>query len=104
MGIITIETKTNGYKAESLQEMITRFEKVAADLFPGCTVSHFYYGDHLDMADLMVRPGDYAHFHIRASGVRLNGYAGMDEDCRKYEKLTYNDELFDGKLIELAGF
>lgn len=104
MGIITIETKTNGYKAEGLQEMITRFEKVAADLFPGCTVSHFYYGDELDMADIGLRPGDYAHFNITAKRVSLCGYAGRNEDVKKWETMTYNDELFNGKLIELAGF
>ena len=104
MAFISTETKTNGYKAEGLQKMITRFEKVAADLFPGCTVKHFYYGDNLDAADLIVRPGDYAHFDIYKSSVRLNGYSGLDEDCRKYKMLTHNDELFAGKLIELAGF
>lgn len=99
---IKIKTKTNGYTADGLQGIIAKFEKAAAILFPGCTIEHFYYGDRLDMADIMVRPGDYAHFNIYASSVRLNGYTGTDEDCRKYEKLTYNDELYDGKLMELA--
>lgn len=102
MNTIKIETKTNGYTAEGLQEIIAKFEKAAAKLFPGCTVSHFYYGDRLDMADLIVRPGDYAHFNIYASSVRLNGYAGMNDDCRKYEMLTWNDELYEGKLMELV--
>ena len=101
---IKIETKTNGYKAEGLQEMISRFEKVAADLFPGCTVSHFYYGDYLDMVDLGIGNGNYAHFNIAANRVSLNGYTGMDEDVRKWESMTHNDECFNGKLIELAGF
>jgi hypothetical protein len=104
MNNIKIETKTNGYKAEGLQEMISRFEKVAADLFPGCTVSHFYYGDHLDMADIGIGNGNYAHFNITAKRVSMNGLTGMAEDVRKWESMTYNDELYDGKLIELAGF
>ena len=102
MNTIKIETKTNGYKAEGLQTMISKFEKVAAELFPGCTVSHFYYGDHLDMADLIVRPGDVCHFNITANRVSINGYAGTDEDVSKWERMTYRDELFDGKLLELA--
>ena len=54
MKTIKIETKTNGYKAEALQEMIAKFEKAAEILFPGCTVRHFYYGDYLDMADILL--------------------------------------------------
>lgn len=99
---INIETKTNGYKAEGLQEMIAVFNKVAEKLFPGCNVSHFYYGDHLDMADLFIRPGDYGHFDIRANSVRMNGLACMNEDLPKLESMTFNDELYDGKLKELA--
>lgn len=99
---IKIETKTNGYKAEALQPIIAKFEKVAADIFPGCTISHFYYGDSIDMVDLIVRPGDYAHFHIYKNSVRLNGYCGTDDDVAKFKSMTHGDELFDGKLMELA--
>lgn len=101
---IKIETKTNGYEAETLQEMIERFNKVAADMFPGCTVSHFYYGDLLDMADIGIGSVNYAHFNIYPNRVSLCGYAGENEDVRKWELMTHNDELYDGKLIELAGF
>ena len=104
MNTITIKTKTNGYKAEGLQEMIRRFEKVAADLFPGCTVEHFYYGDYLDMADIIIGNGNYCHFNITAKRVSMNGLTGMPEDVRKWESMTYRDELYNGKLIELAGF
>lgn len=104
MTFITVETKTNGYKAEGIQVMITRFEKVASDLFPGCTVSHFYYGDYLDMADIEIRPGSCAHFNIYENRVSFCGYAGIHEDVIKWESMTYNDELYDGKLLELAGF
>lgn len=104
MNIINVETKTNGYEAKGIQEMICRFEKVAADLFPGCTVSHFYYGDYLDMAAIRIGEGDHAYFNIYKSRVSLCGYAGKSEDVRKWESMTHNDELYDGKLIELAGF
>ena len=102
MNGIKIETKTNGYKAEGLQEMISKFEKVAAKLFPGCTVSHFYYGDYLDMADIGIGNCNYCHFNIRANRVSINGYTAMSEDVRKFESMTYNDELYNGKLLELA--
>lgn len=102
MESIKIETKTNGYKAEGLQDIISKFERVAANLFPGCTLSHFYYGDFLDMADIGIGEGNYAHFNITAKRVSLTGYAGMSKDVRKWESMTYNDELYDGKLMELA--
>ena len=81
---------------------IAKFEKVAAILFPGCTVSHFYYGDHLDLADIGIGNGNYAHFNITAKRVSLNGYTGLSEDVKKWESMTVNDELYDGKLIDLA--
>lgn len=99
-----ITTKTNGYRAEGLQDMKAAFEKAAAVLFPDCEISHFYYGDHLDMADIGLGDGNYAHFDIRATGVRLNGYcAKTNELARNYEKLTHGDELYNGRLFELAG-
>lgn len=100
---ITIETKTNGYKAPTIQHMIARFEKVAAALFPGSTVRHFYYGDHLDMADVLLSTGDYGYFNITANRVSFNSHTcSTDEIFRKFQSMTYNDELFDGKLIELS--
>ncbi len=101
---INIETKTNGYKAEGLQTMIARFEKVAADIFPGCTVAHFYYGDELDFAAIIVRHGTACSFNITANRVSIGSYGGSDEEVKKWESMTYRDELFNGKLIELAGF
>lgn len=71
---ITVETKSNGYKAEGIQSMIGKFETAAAQLFPGCTVRHFYYGDALDMADVVLEPGRYAHFNVTAKRVSLCGY------------------------------
>ena len=56
MNNVTVVTKSNGYKAEGIQNMIGKFNKAAARLFPGCTVHHFYYGDSLDMADVVLGP------------------------------------------------
>ena len=101
MSSIKVETKTNGYQAVGLQDLIAKFEKVAGKLFPGCTVSHFYYGDHCDMADLIIGD-DYAHFCIYSTRVSLTGYTCSDINLRKFESMTYRDELYDGKLLELA--
>lgn len=81
---ITIETKSNGYKAEEIQNMIGKFEKAAEQLFPGCTVRNFYYGDSLDMADMVLKPGRYAHFSITARRVRLCGYTCSSEELEKF--------------------
>lgn len=99
---ITTLTKTNGYQAAGLQDLIAKFEKVAGKLFPGCTVSHFYYGDHCDMADLFIGD-DYAHFCIYATRVSLNGYTcSTNNTLKKFESMTLRDELYDGKLLQLA--
>lgn len=102
MNSIHIETKTNGYQAGTLQPMIGRFEKVAAMLFPGCTVRHFYYGDDLDMADIVLDNGDYGYFNITENRVSFNSHCGHSETIRKMESMTYRDECFNGKLIELS--
>lgn len=99
---IKVETKSNGYKAEGIQSMIGKFEKAAAQLFPGCTVRHFYYGDSLDMADVVLEPGRYAHFNVTAKRVSLCGYTCSSEDLEKFGSMTHNDELYDGKLLEPA--
>ena len=102
---IKVEIKTNGYEAEGIQGMIGVFEKVVADLFPGCLVRHFYYGDHIDMADIILgEPGkaNYAHFNITAKRVSLTGYSLTDEQLKKCESLTHNDECYEGKLFTLA--
>ena len=99
---IKIETKTNGYKAEGLQEMISKFEKVAGHLFQDCTVRHFYYGDHLDMVDIILESGSYGQFNLTAKRVSFNGHTCTTEEHGKFTMMTHNDELYDGKLLELA--
>lgn len=99
---IKTETKTNGYEAAEVQSMIGKFEKAAARLFPGCTVRHFYYGDHLDMADVVLGAGHYAHFNLTAKRVSLGGYTCSSEELEKFGSMTHNDELYPGKLFEIA--
>ena len=99
---IKIETKTNGYKAEGLQEMISKFEKVAGLLFPDCTVRHFYYGDHLDMVDIILDSGSYGYFNLTAHRVSFNSHTCKEDEYKRFTMMTHRDELFDGKLLELA--
>ncbi len=71
-------------------------------MFPDGTMNHFYYGDHLDMADILLEPGRYAHFNVSANRVSLCGYTCSDDDLKKFESLTYRDECYNGKLLEIA--
>ena len=102
MKTITVETTDNGYKAEAIQTMIHKFEKAAAFLFPGCTVRHFYYGETLDMADVVLGPGRYAHFNITAKRVSLCGYECNSADLEQFGGMTHNDECFEGNLLDLV--
>ena len=102
MNNVTVVTKSNGYKAEGIQNMVGKFNKAAARLFPGCTVHHFYYGDSLDMADVVLGPGQYAHFNITARRVSLCGYACISENLDKFGSMTHKDEIYNGKLLEIT--
>lgn len=102
MNEIKIEIKDNGYKAEAIQIVIRKFNKAAAFLFPGCTVRHFYYGDTLDMADVVLGPGRYAHFNITAKRVSLCGYECSSTELEQFGGMTLNDECFKGDLLELV--
>ncbi|MBR3019994.1 MAG: hypothetical protein IKH57_23450 [Clostridia bacterium] len=97
-----IETKTNGYEAKTIQAMIKNFETAAARLFPECLIRHFYYGDYLDMADIILESGHYAHFNIAEKRVSLCGYSCSDEELKKFQRMTYKDECYKGRLLELA--
>lgn len=99
---MTTETKTNGYTAETIQEMIKIVEKVAEKFFPFCKIQHFYYGDYVDMATIVLKPGEYAHFNICSDRVSLCGYTCSMENLRNFESMTYKDECYDGKLLELV--
>jgi hypothetical protein len=94
--------KTNGFTAEDEQDMIYKFERAAEKLFPDCTINHFYYGNHLDMADLLIAPRGYAHFNITKNRVSLCGYTCSSENLAKLGSLTYRDECYNGRLFELA--
>ena len=97
-----ITTKSNGYAAEALQEMIAVFNRAAEKTFGDCTVRHFYFGDSVDMADIILPNKNYGQFNICKNRVSFNGHSATIENLIKFRALTFNDELFDGKLLEIA--
>lgn len=98
---MTITTVTNGFVADRIQKMLEVFEKAAEKLFPECEVEHFFYGDKISMTDLRLASGHYAHFTISENRVGLSGYTCSYEELKAFESLTYRDELYNGKLMQL---
>ena len=102
---ITIATKTNGYKAEKLQNMISRFNKAVKLLWKHetVTVEHFYYGDECDMITIHTENG-YAHFNLTQKRVALTGLsASNDVEYNLFKELTYRDGFYTGNLLAIAG-
>lgn len=97
-------TKTNGFKAEGLQELIAIFDKAAENIFGDCSVEHFYYGDNVDMVDIILPDKHYAHFTITKKRVSFHGHTCTWEEYDKFTQLTFNDELYtaNGRLLEIA--
>ena len=102
--MMTIETKTNGYKADELQELIKVFNTATEKLFGDCHIEHFYYGDSLDMISVRLSNNNYGHFNLSAKRVSFNGHDCSKDEFNKFIQLTYNDDLFDlnGRLLETA--
>ena len=102
---MTVNTKANGYEATGLQKMIAVFDRAAQKLFPDCDVEHFYYGDTIDMVDVRLAPGKYAHFNLTSKRGSLNGYTCSREALEKFKSMTYRDELYTSKsrLFAIAG-
>lgn len=102
---ITVTTKTNGYKAEKLQNMIHRFDKAVKILWERgtVTVEHFYYGDDIDMVTIHTEKG-YAHFNITQKRVALNGLSASDDiEYNLFKELTYRDGCYTGNLLGITG-
>ena len=99
-----IITKTNGYEiGKELQAMIERFDRAVEKLFGDevKAIEHFYYGDKLDMLTVRLHGKSYGQFNITAKRVSFNGHTCRMDEYKRFEMLTYNDECFNGKLMEV---
>ena len=98
-----ITTKTNGYTiGNELNTMKEKFEYAANTIFPNWEVEHFYYGNKLIMTTIRGNGCEYADFNITANRVSFNGHTLSRTNYKKCELLTHNDELYNGKLLELC--
>lgn len=99
-----ITTQTNGYMVGAkLEEMIKRFENAVSKLFGShaIKIEHFYYGDKLDMLTVKLKNKHYGQFNLTAKRVSFNGHSCSFAELETFEMLTYNDECYNGKLLEL---
>lgn len=102
--IMKITTKANGYMVGTeLEAMIKRFENAVDKLFGShaSEIEHFYYGDKLDMVTVRLVNGNYGDFNLSAKRVSYTGCTCSHAESKTFEMLTYNDELYKGKLLEL---
>ena len=96
-----VKITDNGYNAVELWPMMRTFETAVRVYFPTAEVRHFYYGDTLDMVDVVLSNGNYAHFNLSKNRVSLNGYTASHNELEAFKNLTYNDECYDGKLPDI---
>lgn len=99
-----ITTKTNGYEiSKELKTMIDRFNSAVVKLFGSRvkSIEHFYYGDKLDMLTVKLNNKSYGQFNLSAKRVSFNGHTCSFAEYETFGMLTYNDELYNGKLLEL---
>ena len=96
-----LTVKTNGYKAEELQDLIEAFNEAGKDLFgDGGEIVHFYYGDFLDMITVTTPGGGYGHFNLSKNRISFNGHCCDIGEYDKFTRMTYNDELFRGGVVK----
>ena len=92
----------NGFTAKDLQENITKFNNYVKKQFPDCVIEHFYYGENVDMVDVFLpysdTPRDYANFTITRHRIALTGYGCHNDNLKKFERCTLNDELYVGAI------
>lgn len=101
---MTRTVKTNGFKAEGIQEMIGIFEKALGTLFDNVIeIEHFYYEETLDMCAVYLPDGYHGFFHITKNRVSFTGYRCQLDDLLKFERLTHNDECYKNELMDIAG-
>ncbi len=84
-------TKTNGFNITiSFANLIKETERKAIEVFGNdlLMIKHFYYGENLDMFDIVLKDKNYGHFNIYANGkVHFNGHTCTREQCDKFYKL-----------------
>lgn len=89
-----IRIKTNGYEITKKHKvLIEKWENFIYEYLDVAFIDHFYYGDKLDMALVMLMNGNYGYFSITENCIGFNGYT-----CEHHEYLIFE------KSIEISKF
>lgn len=83
-------TKTNGYTLSSeFSANIEEWENKLQSIFGNelMIIEHFYYGDKLDMADVILKDGNYMQYNIGEKHIHCTGHTCTHEQKVKFESL-----------------
>ena len=83
-------TKTNGYRlSEEFNANIEEWETALKNKLGNevMIIEHFYYGDTLDMAGVILKDGNYMNFNINEKHVSCTGHTCTFEQLAKFESL-----------------
>lgn len=82
--------KTNGFQPDKkIIANIKEWEKSLFNIFKNeiMIIEHFYYGNHLDMADVILKDGNYMQYNIREKNIRCSGHVCTHEQKTKFDSL-----------------
>lgn len=83
-------TKTNGYTlSDEFMANISEWESALEETFGSelMMIKHFYYGDALDMADVILKDGHYMQYNINAKHYRGTGHECTYEQKAKFDSI-----------------
>lgn len=83
-------TKTNGYTlSDEFMANISEWESALKDVFGNelMIIKHFYYGDRLDMADVILKDGHYMNYSINAKHFHGTGHTCTHEQKAKFDSI-----------------
>lgn len=83
-------TKTNGYTlSDEFMANISEWESALEEAFGNelMIIKHFYYGDKLDMADVILKDGHYMQYNINEKHFRWTGHECTHEQYAKFTSI-----------------
>lgn len=83
-------TKTNGYVlSEEFTANIEAWENALREIFGNelMIIEHFYYGNKLDMANVILKDGNYMQYNIGEKRIHCTGRTCTHEQKTKFETL-----------------
>jgi predicted Ser/Thr protein kinase len=83
-------TKTNGYiLSDEFMANISAWETALVEAFGNelMIIKHFYYGDKLDMADVILKDGNYMQYNINEKHFHCTGHECTHEQKAKFDSI-----------------